>query len=138
MPPKGHLPKRDKFFTGFLITYESGSKIYEKENYFSKKLNKKCATNWAEIDKSKISSLELLWNGESKAIIHKKASDVHTKDLGASDWYFSHKAYLNMGDRKVVIISRNIGYIEDNILHITSVQEKTGEISMSVRAAPEK
>lgn len=135
MPPKGILPRRDKSFTGFVVIYDNGSKIYEKENYFSKILNKKCATNWGEIDKSKISSLELHWRGECKASITKAPSDIHKNELSAKDWFFSHRGYLDMGTRKIRVISRNIGYIEDNILHITSIVEETGEILRSVRAA---
>ena len=134
MPPKGRLPKRDKSFSGFLVTYENGSKIYEKENYYSKKLNKKCATNWPEIDKSKISSLELLWRGESKVTITRSPSELHKKELSAKDWFFSQRAYFDMTNRKTILISRNIGYVEDDIIHITSIMEKTGEISRSVRA----
>lgn len=133
MPLKEKLPKREKIFTGFVVTYDNGNHVYEKENYFSKKLNKKCATNWAEIDKSQISSIELFWKGKSKAIISKVPSDIHEKELKAKDWFFSHKGYLEMTPQKVVIISRNIGYIEDNILYITSILEQTGEIQKSIR-----
>lgn len=135
MPPKGHLPKRNDSFTGFLITYSNGSKIFEKENYFSKRLNKKCATNWGEVDKSQISSIELLWRGESKARIDKAPSDLHDKELTAKDWFFSQRAYFDMVNRKTILISRNIGYIEDNIIHIISVVEDSGEVIRSIRAA---
>lgn len=136
MPLKGQLQKDSDPFTGFLITYDNGSTIFEKLDYFSKKLKKKCATNWAEIDKSKISSMELLWKGCRKAIITKVPSEIHKHELTARDWFFSHKGYLDMGTRKIVIISRNIGYIEDNILYIISVMENSGEVIRSVRAVP--
>jgi hypothetical protein len=138
MPLKEDLLKRTEPFTGFVIIYCNGNKIYEKENYFSKKLNKKCATNWAEIDKNKIASLELHWRGDCKATISKVPSDNHSNMIEANDWFFSHRGYLNMGTRKVVIIARNIGYIENNILHITSVVEETGEILRITRAATTK
>lgn len=135
MPLREELLKRKESFTGFVITYSDGSKVYEKENYFSKRLNKKCATNWAEIDKSRISSLELFWNGTSKAIVHKVNTDDPEIKLEAKDWFFSHRGYLDMGTRKIKVISRNIGYIKDNILYITSIAEDTGEITRSIRAA---
>jgi hypothetical protein len=132
------LLKHNEPLTGFVVIYDKGNKIYEKENYFSKRLNKKCATNWAEIDKNKISSLELHWRGDCKATIYKVSSDTHSNILEAKDWFFSHRGYLNMGTRKIVIITRNIGYIENNILHITSVVEETGEILRTTRAATTK
>lgn len=135
MPQKEKLPRRDKSFTGFIVTYDNGAKVYEKENYLSKILNKKCATNWGEIDKSKISSLELYWRGECKVSITKSSSDIHKNELSAKDWFFSHRGYFDMGNRKINVIARNIGYIEDNIMHITSIVEETGEILRSVRAA---
>jgi hypothetical protein len=138
MLQKGELLKRNNNVTGFVVTYEDGTKIIEKENYFSKKLNKKCATNWAEIDKSKIASLQIYWRGELMETIQKSPSDTHTNQLEANDWFFSHKGYMDMASRSVKIISRNIGFIENNILHITSIMEDTGEIIRSTRAIPLK
>lgn len=138
MLQKGELLKRNNNVTGFVVTYEDGTKIIEKENYFSKKLNKKCATNWAEIDKSKIASLQIYWRGELMETIQKSPSDTHTNELEANDWFFSHKGYMDMASRSVKIISRNIGFIENNILHITSIMEDTGEIIRSTRAIPLK
>lgn len=138
MLQKGDLLKRDKDITGFVVIYADGTKIVEKENYFSRKLNKKCATNWAEIDKSKIASLQLYWRGELKETIQKTPSDTHSNELEAIDWFFSHKGYMDMASRSVKIISRNIGYIQDNIIHITSVMEETGELLRSIRAVPSK
>jgi len=135
MPLRGELFGKSDTFTGFVVTYDNGAKIYQKENYFSKKLNKKCATNWSEIDKSKISSIELYWKGESKARIDKAPSNFHKKELTAKDWFFSHRGYLDMGTRKIIVIARNIGFIEDNILHLITVIEHSGEISRSVRTA---
>lgn len=133
MPLRGELQNTSNF-TGFIVTYENGSKIYEKNDYFSKMLNKKCATNWAEIDKSKIASLELHWEGVCKATINKAPSpDTHSNELTAKDWFFSHRGYLDMGVRKVVILSRNIGYVENGILYLISVIQKTGEVTRSMR-----
>jgi len=126
---------RPDIFTGFIVIYDNGARVYEKENYFSKKLNKKCATNWAEIDKSKISSIELHWKGELKAFIDKAPSDSHKNELNANDWFFSHRGYLDMGTRKVNVIARNIGFIEDGMVHIITVIETSGETSRSVRVA---
>jgi len=138
MPLKEPIAHNIEFFTGFVVTYLDGKKVLQKENYFSKKLNKKCATNWSEIDKSKITSLELFWKGESKVKIDQCPSSTHKETLTAKDWFFSHRGYLDMGTQKIKIISRNIGYIEDNILYITTVQEDTGEIHRSTRAAHKK
>jgi hypothetical protein len=135
MPQRGELQRDRNQFTGFVAVCDNELKIYEKESYFSKKLNKKCATNWVEIDKNKITSLELHWNGVCKVKIDKTPSDTHKKELMAKDWFFSHQGCLDMGTRKIKILSRNIGYIEDNILYITSVVEDTGEVYRSIRAA---
>jgi hypothetical protein len=74
-------PRENKEFTGFVARYKNGATIYEKEDYFSKKLNKKCATNWEEVDKSKLASLELLWKGQSKIKIDKASCSMHKNDL---------------------------------------------------------
>jgi hypothetical protein len=138
MSPKGVFQRKDgKDFTGFVVTYDNGNKIYEIEDYFSKKLNKKCATNWAEVDKSKITLLQLYWKGVLKETIHKTPDDIHKNELIAKNWFFSQKGYLDMGTRKIVVIARNIGYIEGDILHITSIIELTGEINRSVRGIPQ-
>lgn len=117
-------------FTGFVATYDSSRVIYEKENYFSKKLNKQCATNWQEIDKSKLTELNLLWNGEVKASITLDEFD-HIKP---EDWYFSHSGYFDMGSNKIVVVSRNIGYRKDGVLNIFSVAEDTGILKIQMRA----
>lgn len=129
------MPRKPKeSFTGFVAHYENGRKLYEKENYFSKKLNKKCATNWAEIDKSRLVKLELFWNGDLKAAVSKKPLKGKPLELSASDWFFSQKGYIDMGTKKMLVIARNIGYIEDGIAHITSVVEQTGIIQKYSRA----
>lgn len=126
-------PKENKKFTGFIAYYNNGARVYEKENFFSKKLDKKCATNWAEIDKKRLSALELVWNGKSKIKI-KKESDSFHEELSPKDWFFSQNGYLDMGSRKVIVLARNIGYIKDNLIHITSVIENTGDIRKSIRS----
>jgi len=131
---KGDLLSTSKTFTGFVVHNIDGISILEKENYFSKKLNKKCSTNWAEIDKSKVSAVELHWKGECMARIDRSPSDAHKNELTAKDWFFSHHGYLDMSIvGKINIISRNIGFIEGSILHIISVLESNGEVIRSIR-----
>lgn len=135
MPRKSGKTKVKDSFTGFVAHYENGRQLYEKENYFSKKLNKKCATNWAEIDKSRLVKLELFWNGTLKAGISKKPFKDKPFELSPSDWFFSQKGYIDMGTKKMLVIARNIGYIHEGVIHITSVVEKTGIIQKHSRAA---
>jgi hypothetical protein len=135
MHPKEKFLRDHNNFTGFVVTYNNGKKIYQKENYYSKNLNKRCNTNWAEIEKDKIEILELFWKGESKAKISKAPSEMHEDELSENDWFFSHNGYIDMGTRKIKVISRNIGYKIDKILHIISVIEDSGEIIRKVRAA---
>ena len=120
-------------FTGFVANYSNGAKVYEREDYFSKKLKKNCATNWVEIDKDKLSSLELVWKGVTKVKIDKAPCSVHKDLLRAEDWFFSQNGYMDMGTRKIVVLSRNIGFIEGNHIYITSVFEETGDIRKSIR-----
>lgn len=126
----------DKNFTGFVAHYSNGRTVFEKENYFSKKLSKKCATNWAEIDKEKLVRLELMWKGKIKAAISRTPDgDPHrSKEIGSGDWFFSQKGYFDLATHKVVVISRNIGYVDGNIAHITSVVEETGVVQFYTRA----
>ena len=136
MPPKG-IPNLKKEFTGFVAYYDDGKVIKERENFQSKKLNRKLATNWAEINKNKLIALELQWKNQVKARIDKvppKKAEAPYKVLKPSDWFFSQKGYIDMGSRQIVIIARNIGYIKDDIINITSVDEKTGIIKMYSRA----
>jgi hypothetical protein len=116
-----------KNFTGFEVIYKNGKKIYEKNNYYSRKLKKKCATNWREIEKEKIKSLRLYWNGEIKVQIDKENNELH-KEIKSENWYFSHTGYFDTSINKIKIISRNIGYKEDNLLYLFKVMEDTGEV----------
>lgn len=134
MLQKGELQKDKQIFSkGFVATYTTGNKVFEKNDYFSRKLNKKCATNWAEIEKDKLVSLELYWDSKSIIKIDKAPSEMHKFELTPKDWFFSHKGYLDMGTQKVNIISRNIGYIENGILNVFSVMEGSGELIISTR-----
>lgn len=117
-------------FTGFIVHYEDGRKVREKENFFSQTLKKVCATNWTEINKELIIKIELYWNGEKKIDVTKE----EFPNIKADDWYFSHRGCYDMSSRQIKILSRNIGYREKGLLNIFSVMEDTGEIRISTRA----
>jgi hypothetical protein len=136
MSPKE--PRGRKPFTGFIAYYANGRLIKERESFFSKKLNKDLATNWAEIDKEQLISLELVWRDEPKARIDKKPSSSgfnKSKEIAPANWFFSQKGYMNMGTRKIQVVARNIGYIDDGIINIISVVEETGVVLISRRKA---
>ncbi len=125
------MPQRElKKFNGFVAWYNDGKIEQEREDYFSKTLNKQCSTNWAEINKDKLTTLELIWQNDSKIKIDIK-DYPHIKP---SDWFFSQTAYFDMKFRKKVLVSRNIGYKKDNIIQVYSVEEGTGVLSSSLRA----
>lgn len=134
VPP---LLKSSESFTGFVAHYTDGRRIYERENFFSDKLNRKCATNWTEVDRDRLAALELVWKGTVKARIDKipTATSFNTqKSLTPPDWFFSQKGYLDMGRRETIVIARNIGYKENGVLHIASVFEETGILRIYDRA----
>ena len=116
-------------YTGFIAYYDNNIIVKEKENYFSKKLKKKCATNWAEIDKNRLVALELLWHGQSKI----KISREEHPHIKSDDWFFTHSGMFNMKNRNVTVISRNIGFKKDNIIQVYSVEEETGILRSSAR-----
>lgn len=122
-------------FTGFAAHYDNGRVIYEKENFFSNKLNKKCLTSWAEIDKTKLVALELLWHGQFRVKLEKISRDpsLYTP-IQPNEWYFSQTGYMDMKIRAIKVVSRNIGYVKDHTLYMTSVEEDTGIIRTAVRA----
>ena len=127
-----------KAFTGFIAYYDNGKVIKERESFFSKILNKNCATNWAELDKSKLIALELHWNNELKVRIDKNPHPDNfnkTTIITPERWLFSQKGYLDISSKKIVVIARCIGFIEDGIANITSVAEDTGIISIIRKAA---
>ncbi len=135
MSPKEYPGKDKKPFTGLLAYYDNGKIIKERENYFSTKLNKECATNWGEIDKSKLVALELVWQGSSKIRIDKTPADKSHHILEPSDWFFSQNGYSDMGSRSISVVARNIGYVENSILTIFKVLEESGVLQISSRAA---
>jgi len=126
MPPRE--PEKNKF-TGFLAHYKDGSVVKEKNHYYSSKLKKECATNWHEIDKSQLVSLELLWGGESKI----KISIEEYPAIKPSDWFFSHYEYFDLKNRNVIVISRNIGISKKDHKQIYSVHEETGILKTEIR-----
>jgi hypothetical protein len=115
--------------TGFIAHYANGSIVKEKENYTNKKLQKKCATNWSEIDKNQLVALELLWHGKSIIKIDKK-DYPHIKP---EDWFFTQTGIFELKDRKVKVLARNIGFNKDKIIQVYSVEEETGILRTSVR-----
>lgn len=125
------MSQKGNKFTGFIATYSNGKKVRQKEDYISRKLKKKMATNWAEIDKYKLQSLELVWNGESKIKIDKKEYP-HIKP---DDWFFSHTAIFDMDKQKIVIVGRNIGYKKDDIIQVYTIIEENGILKSSIRNA---
>jgi hypothetical protein len=121
--------KKNKF-TGFMAYYDHNESVPEKENYFSKSLNKHCATNWSEINKDKLVALSLYWNGEF--II--KVAKADNPEIAADTWFFSQTAYLDMKVGHAVVLSRNIGYKKkDGTTQIFSVEEATGRLTSNVR-----
>lgn len=123
------MPQKENKFTGFRAYYNNNIIVKEKENYFSKKLQKNCATNWAEIDKNRLVTLELLWHGQTKIKIDMK-EHPHIKP---EDWFFTHSGLYNMKSRSKTIIARNIGFKKNNIIQVYSVEEETGILRSSVR-----
>lgn len=121
-------PKEDKF-TGFVAHYKDNKVIREKENFFSKKLQKKCATNWAEIDKTQLVALELLWRGKSKIKIDLK----EYPHIIPEDWFFTHSGMYNMKNHEIIVLTRNIGFKKDSITQIYSVDEETGILRSTIR-----
>jgi len=136
MPPK-ELKSR-KPYTGFVAYYESGKIIKERESFYSKSLDKKCATNWAEIDKEKLIKLELIWQGQSKGFVSRAPSEqsFNKTAFTPQDWFFSQKGYYDLGSRQVSVIARNIGYVENGIINVLSVIENSGVVQMCQRAVP--
>ena len=116
-------------FTGFVAYYTDGKSVKEKENFYSHKLEKNCATNWCEIDKNKLIALEMVWNGSVKIRIDKKEYP-HIKP---EDWFFTQSGIYNLKERKIRVLARNIGYKKDNITQVYSVDEETGILRSAVR-----
>jgi hypothetical protein len=118
-------------FTGFIATYEDGSSVTEKENFFSKKRGKNCKTNWLDVDQSRLFKLELYWKGIPSASIDKNSYPEITE----GDWYFTHTGYMDLHNREIKVLKRNIGFKADGLLTIFSVSESDGVLKVDTRAA---
>lgn len=116
-------------FHGLVVYYEDGTYLLEKNHYFCPRQNKNLATNWSEIPKSNIESLELRWEGSP--VIKLEAIDIE----GSYEWLFSHTGCVDMstGSTKPRVLSRNIGYIQDGVKKIYRVDEKTGMLNFEER-----
>jgi hypothetical protein len=124
--------KEDEKFTGFVAYYDNGNTVKERNNYLCAKTSNVKSTNWSEIDKERLVALELFWNGESKIKIDK----IRYPDLKPSDWYFSHLGSLDMNSHKTIVVSRNIGFIKDELLTVFCVQEQSGVVKIDNRPKP--
>lgn len=116
-------------FTGFIAYYKDKA-IKEKENFFSSKLNRKCATSWAEIDKEKLTALELVWKDTPKI----KITLEDYPHIKPSDWFFSQYGYFDLNKRTTIVVARNIGYDKDNLRIVYSMNEETGIIKVEHRS----
>lgn len=123
------MHQKENKFTGFVAHYGSKKTVLEKEDYLDKKTGQKKATNWSEIDKSKLTALELMWRGESKIKIDKK----DYPHIGPGDWFFTQTAYFDMTKQKIIVVGRNIGYKKDGVLQVYTVIEENGILKSSVR-----
>jgi len=107
---------------GFLVTYEDGTEVQEKNNFWSERHQKVSATNWLDIDKDRIKTLQLFWKGKVRVSLCKE-------DCSPEKWWFSHTGSLQTsGDSRVVIVSRNIGYIREGRRYIYRVMEESGAL----------
>jgi hypothetical protein len=120
----------DSGFSGFVAVYENGESVHERENYYSSTLRRKMATNWLEIDKDKIVTLELFYRGKKMVSIKKSE---HPEILPA-DWFFSHTGCLDMATHEVKVVARSIGYRTGQVTNVVSVFEADGTMKGSTRA----
>jgi len=128
------MPQREvksNKFSGFIAYYDNGKVVKEKELFYSTILKRNLATNWAEIKKERLNKLELHWNGNFKVSVSKEEFPF----INPEDWFFSHSGAMDLKNRKVQVVSRNIGYKKDGILQIFSVYEVTGIVRIHSRAA---
>lgn len=132
------LRKNKKPFSGFIAYYSNGKVVHERENYFSRLRNKKCATNWGEIDKGALIKLELYWKDELKGFITKESlsnSFNPSPITSPNNWFFSQKGYFDLGSRNIIVVSRNIGYIADGVARVLSVLEDSGIVQIYSKKA---
>jgi hypothetical protein len=107
---------------GLMVTYLEGDVVLERNNYWSSTFNKQMATNWSEIDRSRIQSLKLFWKGAIRV-------SLEGPELIPDQWIFSHTGTTSLKSPGVQILSRNIGYIKGDKKVLYRVSEETGEVS---------
>jgi len=118
-------------FSGFVAIYDDGTRVLERENYHSEKLRKKMATNWLEIDRARLASLELYWRGQMMSSIGK----ADHPDISPPDWFFSHTGCLDVSTHSIRVVARNIGYKDGSgLTNIISVNEVDGTMKGYARA----
>lgn len=122
------MHQNDHNYTGFVAHYGPKKTVLEKEDYINKSGQRK-ATNWSELNKEKMTGLELVWRGSSKIRIDKK----DYPHIGPDDWFFTQTAFFDMKEQKVKVVGRNIGYKKDGIIQVFTVEEQTGILKSSVR-----
>jgi hypothetical protein len=125
-------------FTGFkayCLIKKEGEKdkeivITEQNNFFDETLKRTCATNWHQVDKENLKTLELWWHDERKAIVEDKPKEF--------EWVFFHTGSMASSDPGPVIISRTVGYKKPSKaphagedIHYFTVDEITGEFTYS-------
>lgn len=120
--------RKEVKFTGFIAYYGPKKSVKEKENFINKDGVAK-ATNWYEIDKDKLTALELVWKDEPKITIDKK----DYPHIQPNDWFFTQTAYFDMQKQETVVISRNIGFKKDGYIQVYTVEENTGILKSSMR-----
>ena len=107
---------------GFLVVYEDGSQVSEKNNFWSETLQRVSATNWHEVDQNRISRISLYWKGSLVISLDKK-------EVRPETWFFSHTGALQVsGGSKVTIVSRNIGFVREGRKYLYKVVEDTGAL----------
>jgi hypothetical protein len=115
--------------TGFLAKYKDGTTLEQKTFYFDEALNKECATNWHDVDKSKLSSLELFWKGSYKISVDL----ADNPEMLPEDWFFSCTGTADISGSNPKIIARNIGFRKNGVLLVFTVDEETGNLHSSTR-----
>jgi hypothetical protein len=112
--------------TGFVVTYEDGTQVFERDYYKDNKGQRK-ATNWSEIDQTKIDTIELYWMGDSKVSLTRKEIDME-------EWYFTCSGVADVANPdRPKVIARNIGYKSKGLLYLFTVEESSGTVKTHTR-----